>query len=164
MSTGKCWTLLTEKEAETTPGPNYETQYLNSIIRKVDTTEELKNGSFGTFKDKQRTIPYSGLEKAYIGCESPGPSVYGSMDQAKVKAALSGTRMSQKFSVPKNERFSPEISCKKPSPATYQNTNEISNKMTLKQNGKYSMPKQARRVDFTKYSALHSSLVAKGYY
>ena len=86
MSTGKCWTLHTGKDAETTPGPAYDTQYLNSIIRKVETTEELKNGSFGAHKEKQRTVPYSGLEKAYIGSQSPGPSVYGSMEQAKIKA------------------------------------------------------------------------------
>ena len=36
--------------------------------------------------------------------------------------------------------------------------------MTLKRSGNYSMPKQARRVDFTKYSALHANLVEKGYY
>ena len=52
MSTGKCWTLKMSKEDETTPGPAYNTQYLNSISRKVDMTDELKQSSFGAFKDK----------------------------------------------------------------------------------------------------------------
>ena len=40
------------KEDETTPGPAYQTQYLNSISRQVDKTDELKNGSFGAYKDR----------------------------------------------------------------------------------------------------------------
>lgn len=52
ISKGKCWTLHTDKEAETTPGPAYETQYHNSMIRKVETTEELKHSSFGVHTDK----------------------------------------------------------------------------------------------------------------
>ena len=97
-------------------------------------TDELKNGSFGAYRDKQRTIPTKGFEKAYLGSNSPGPSIYGSMEQAKVKAQLSVTRNSQKFSVPRQERF--QVPKKpSPSPATYQNTNEVSNKMTMRRNG-----------------------------
>jgi len=76
---GKCWTLKLTKEDETTPGPIYNTQYLNSVMRKVDTTDELKNGSFGAYRDKQRTIPNKGFEKAYLAGDSPGPVFYGSM-------------------------------------------------------------------------------------
>lgn len=42
------------KDDEKTPGPAYDTQYLRSITHKVDTTDALKNGSFGAFKDRQR--------------------------------------------------------------------------------------------------------------
>ena len=50
MSTGKCWTLKMSKEDQTTPGPNYEIQHMNSISKKVEDTEELKNGSFGAYR------------------------------------------------------------------------------------------------------------------
>lgn len=40
------------KEDETTPGPVYSTQYLRSVAHKVDKTDELKNGSFGAFRDR----------------------------------------------------------------------------------------------------------------
>ena len=36
MTRGKCWTLKITKNDETTPGPVYETQHLNSITRKVE--------------------------------------------------------------------------------------------------------------------------------
>ena len=52
MSTGKKWTLKMSKADETTPGPVYDTQHLGSISRKVETTQELKNGTFGCFKDR----------------------------------------------------------------------------------------------------------------
>jgi len=94
MSSGKCWTLHLEKEDETTPGPAYSTQYLNSIARKVDTTVELKQGTFGTFRNRQRTIPNRGLEKAFLGCNSPGPTAYNSAESAKVNAQLSVTKAS----------------------------------------------------------------------
>ena len=86
MTRGKCWTLKITKEDQTTPGPVYETQHLNSITRKMEMTDELKNGSFGAYREKQRTIPTKGFEKHYLGQSSPGPSLYGSMEQAKVKA------------------------------------------------------------------------------
>ena len=106
MSSGKCWTLHLEKEDETTPGPAYSTQYLNSIARKVDTTVELKQGTFGTFRNRQRTIPNRGLEKAFLGCNSPGPTAYNSAESAKVNAQLSVTKASQKYSMPKvSENF-----------------------------------------------------------
>ena len=66
--------------------------------------------------------------------------------------------------MPKNARFTEDFGRYRPSPQSYSNTNEVSNKMTLKRNGQFSIPKQARKVDFTKYSALHSNLVEKGYY
>ena len=52
QTTGKCWTLKMSKEDETTPGPVYSTQYLRSVAHKVDKTDELKNGSFGAFRDR----------------------------------------------------------------------------------------------------------------
>ena len=55
------------KEDETTPGPAYQTQYLRSIAKQVEETEELKNGSFGSIRSKQRTIPNKGFEIAYLG-------------------------------------------------------------------------------------------------
>lgn len=105
MTTGKRWTLKMSKEDETTPGPVYQTQYLGSMARTVDTTEELKNGSFGAFKDKHRVIPTKGFEKAYLGLSSPGPTLYNGSEIAKVKESLSVTRTSQKYSVPRQERF-----------------------------------------------------------
>ena len=101
MSTGKKWTLKMSKEDETTPGPAYQTQYLRSLARGSDTTDELKNGSFGAFKERQRVIPTKGFEKAFLGESSPGPSLYNGSEIAKVKAALSVTKASQKYSVPK---------------------------------------------------------------
>ena len=79
ITKGKCWTLKMSKDDETTPGPVYDTQYLQSVMRKVDTTDELKNGSFGAYRDRQRTIPNKGFEKAFVAKDSPGPVVYGSM-------------------------------------------------------------------------------------
>ena len=76
MSTGKKWTLKLTKEDETTPGPVYQTQYLRSMGRAVDLTDELKNGSFGDFRHKQRVIPNKGFEHAYLGLSSPGPTAY----------------------------------------------------------------------------------------
>lgn len=84
MSTGKKWTLKMSKDDETTPGPAYDTQYLGSITKKVEMTEELKNGSFGAFKERQRQIPYKGFEKAYLGSYSPGPSAYNSSTMSRV--------------------------------------------------------------------------------
>jgi hypothetical protein len=49
-------------------------------------TDELKNGSFGAFKSKQRAIPYKGFEGAYLGISSPGPSLYNGSQVLKVKA------------------------------------------------------------------------------
>ena len=74
------------KEDETTPGPVYQTQYLNSMSKKVDMTDELKNGSFGAFRAKQRVIPTKGFERAYLGTSSPGPTFYNGAESAKVKA------------------------------------------------------------------------------
>ena len=76
ISTGKKWTLKISKQDETTPGPVYSTEYVASVQNQVDHTEELKNGTFGSFKDRQRTIPNRGFEKAYLGYASPGPSLY----------------------------------------------------------------------------------------
>lgn len=83
------------------PGPVYQTQYLRSIAKRVEDTKELKNGSFGAEKSKQRTIPTKGFERAYLGLDSPGPTKYNSGKLAKVKAALSGTLSSKKFSIGK---------------------------------------------------------------
>ena len=52
MTRGKCWTLKITKNDQTTPGPVYETQHLNSMSKKVEQTDELKNGSFGAFREK----------------------------------------------------------------------------------------------------------------
>lgn len=119
MSSGKCWTLHLEKDDETTPGPAYSTQYLNSIARKVDTTTELKQGTFGTFRAKQRTIPNKGLEKAFMGCSSPGPTAYNGSETAKVKSQLSVSKNSQKYSMPKNERFHELSKFNGPAPSHY---------------------------------------------
>ena len=89
------------KEDEENPGPAYQTQYLRSIAKQVEDTDELKNGSFGAYKSKQKTIPNKGLEVAYLGEDSPGPMLYNSNQIAKVKAALSVTRNSNKYSVGK---------------------------------------------------------------
>ena len=35
ISSGRCWTLKTSKKDETTPGPIYDTQYLDSVTEKV---------------------------------------------------------------------------------------------------------------------------------
>jgi hypothetical protein len=119
ISTGKKWTLKMSKEDETTPGPVYRTEYLNSIARKIDVTNELKNGSFGAFKERQRTIPYKGFEGAYLGQNSPGPTLYGDTRVSRVKESLSVTRASQKYSMPKNERFHSLKKMNGPSPAAY---------------------------------------------
>lgn len=154
------------KEDQTTPGPVYDTQYLNSIQRRVDLTSELKNSSFGDFRHKQKTIPTKGFECAYLGQNSPGPGYYASssLDASKVGNQLSINRNSQKYSMPKDVRFQEAKKTAGPSPATYSNTNEVSVKTTLKKNGAFSMPKQERKFDFAKFSSLHSQLVAKGYY
>lgn len=99
ITSGKCWTLKMSKEDEQNPGPAYQTQYLRSIAKQVEDTDELKNGSFGAHKTKQRTIPNKGFEVAYLGEDSPGPMFYNSNKMAKVKAALSVTRNSNKYSV-----------------------------------------------------------------
>ena len=101
ITSGKCWTLKMAKEDETTPGPAYQTQYLRSIAKQVEDTDELKNGSFGAHKSKHRTIPNRGFEVAYLGQDSPGPMLYNSNKMAKVKAALSVTRNSNKYSIGK---------------------------------------------------------------
>ena len=67
ITSGKCWTLKISKQDETTPGPAYQTQYLRSIAKQVEDTDELKNGSFGAHKNKQKTIPNKGFEVAYLG-------------------------------------------------------------------------------------------------
>lgn len=66
--------------------------------------------------------------------------------------------------MPKEPRFHEIRKFDGPSPATYKNTNEVSVKTTLRKNGAFSMPKQQRKFDFAKFSSLHSTLVAKGYY
>lgn len=137
---------------------------MRSIARKVDTTDELKYGSFGAFKDRQRVIPNKGFEKAYLGASSPGPTLYNGSSIAKVKESLSVTRSSQKYSMPKQERFHEVKKFVGPSPSHYENSNEVSNKTVLRKNQAFSMPKQERKFDFTKFSNLHSTLVEKGYY
>ena len=129
----------------------------------MDRTDELKNGTFGAFRDRQRTIPSKGFENAYLGTASPGPQMYQGLETAKVKAALSVTRHSQKYSIGKEKRFQHK-KVLGPSPAQYENTNELSEKVILKKRGAFSMPKQERKFDFAKFSSLHSSLVTKGYY
>ena len=101
MSTGKTWTLKLSKDDETTPGPAYQTQYLHSMAKKGDDTAELKNGSFGAFRDRQRTIPNKGFEKAFLGVTTPGPNLYSGSQTTHLKASLSVARNSQKYSVPK---------------------------------------------------------------
>ena len=100
ITSGKCWTLKMAKEDETTPGPVYQTQYLRSIQKKVDQTDELRNGTFGADKTKQKTIPERGFQCEYLGNDSPGPTAYVDCG-AKVKTRLSVTKHSNKFSVPK---------------------------------------------------------------
>ena len=97
--------MKTTKADEKTPGPAYQTQYLRSIAKQVEDTDELKNGSFGAFKSKQRTIPNKGFEVAYLGEDSPGPMLYNSNKMAKIKAALSVTRNSNKYSIGKEKKF-----------------------------------------------------------
>ena len=68
-------------------------------------TDELKNGSFGGERSKQRTIPNKGFEGAYLGQDSPGPMLYNSNKMAKIKASLSCTRNSNKYSMGKEKKF-----------------------------------------------------------
>ena len=73
MTTGKAWTLKDSKADETTPGPAYQTQYLQSIHYKCAKTEPKEMSTFGYFRAKQYQVQYKGLEKQYLGTESPGP-------------------------------------------------------------------------------------------
>ena len=75
-----------------------------------------------------------------MGEDSPGPSVYNDAISAKIKAQLSVTKNSKKYSIGKQGRFK-DRKIVAPSPATYKNTNEISSKMVLRKNGAFSMPK-----------------------
>ena len=67
ITRGKKWTLKMSKEDQTTPGPAYDTQYYNSVNKKVDDTTELVNGTFGEHKAKQKTIPAKGFQNEYLG-------------------------------------------------------------------------------------------------
>jgi len=101
------------------------------------------------------------MEGAFLGADSPGPNIYNGAMSAKVKAKLSVTKQSKKYSIGKEERFKVKKRVA-PSPVTYKNTNEVSSKMTLRHNGAFSMPRGERKFDFAKFSSLHSSLVTKG--
>ena len=64
--------------------------------------------------------------------------------------------------MPRTKRFTALRKNSLPAPTSYQNTYEVAAKTTLRHNGNYSIGRQERKVDFTKFSNLHSSLVAKG--
>merc|ERR1712060_594467 len=112
---------------EKTPGPNYDTQYIGSIHKHVDMTDTMKNGTFGAFRDRQRTIPFKGFETAYLGENSPGPQLYNAAQggHSKVAETVSVTRASQKYSMPKEPRFHSLKKFVGPAPSTYKNTNEV---------------------------------------
>ena len=102
------------------------------MTHQVEKTCELKRSSFGAYRQKQRVIPNKGFEKAYLGVNSRGPTIYGSPEQAKLKEKLSVTRNSNKHSVPRTTRFGPLTKNDKPAPTSYLNTNEVAVKSTLK--------------------------------
>ena len=87
------------------------------------------------------------MEGAFLGADSPGPNIYNGAMSAKVKAKLSVTKQSKKYSIGKEERFKVKKRVA-PSPVTYKNTNEVSSKMTLRHNGAFSMPRGERKFDF----------------
>ena len=97
--------------------------------------------------------------------KSPGPAKYYS-DFIGKRVKLSNTKNPSEFTMPKNNRGLLDKSKKddRPHPQSYANTNEITNKLILRNMGNVGMPKQERKVDFVKYSTIHKELVEKGLY
>lgn len=106
MTTGKTWTLKDSKEDQTTPGPVYQTQYLQSVHYKCANTEPKKNSTFGHFRAKQYQVQYKGLERMYLGTESPGPFSYcDNKFPGDLKPVLSVCRTPQKYTFPRKTRM-----------------------------------------------------------
>ena len=145
------------KEDETTPGPIYNTQYINSINSLVDNTSSKTRGNFGLSRDETIDSRHSK--------PSPGPAKYY-CDYSGHRVKLSVKKTAQEFSVPKNDRGLLVVVKKEnsPNPQSYKNTNEISNKLILRNPGNPGLPKQERKIDFCKYSQVHQELVVKGLY
>jgi len=100
-----------------------------------------------------------------VNKESPGPAKY-LFDNTGDRIKLSRSKLAQKYSMPKQDRglLSQYKKVEGPSPSYYQNSTEVSKKTTLKRSGCYSMGRQERKLDFSKFSSMHSVLVNKGYY
>ena len=143
MTTSKPWTLKDSKEDQTTPGPVYQTQFLQSIHYTCDKTKTAINGTFGSDRKRQYTVQHKGLEKHYFGTESPGPFArYGEKKSiSELKPVLSVCKNSEKYSFPKKPRIAKDSKVDGPNPQYYKNSNEIAAKVTLKRNGCYSMGK-----------------------
>jgi len=106
------------------------------------------------------------MEKHFRNTESPGPFSYcENKFLSDIKPILSTCKMPQASSFPKKPRI--VVSKEKvdgPSPNYYKNSNEIASKTTLRRNGCFSMPKQSKTADPSKWSSMHSELVSKGIY
>jgi hypothetical protein len=97
--------------------------------------------------------------------KSPGPAKYY-CDTIGRRVKLSNSKNPSEFTMPKNNRGLLDSRKKDdgPNPQSYANTNEITNKLILRNIGNVGLPKQERKVDFVKYSTIHKELVEKGLY
>lgn len=153
ITSSKKWTLKDSKEDETTPGPKYEIQYLNSV-----TDGFKRRGKFGISRDE--SIESRATENKIM----VSPAKYYA-DYIGQRIKLSHRRLPQQYSMPKGDRGLLSGSTSEgPTPQSYSNTNVIAAKVTLLNRGSVGLPKQERKVDFCKYSSVHSELVEKGIY
>ena len=91
-----------------------------------------------------------------------------SMDSITSLNGTSRTSLVKGFAVPKQKRGGTDTEagiCKgdiRPTATTYENTNEIMRKHVLRFPGQTAIGNGARKIDFAKYSSVHSELVEKG--
>ena len=103
MGFGQKLTYKTGKEDEENPGPMYKAEYHNSIEKTANKTSSRKNSTFGSDYEQLSKIMYPGMERHYIGTQSPGPGVYNAQDNVMT---LSSVKNKQKFSIPRVSRVS----------------------------------------------------------
>ena len=170
------------KEDETTPGPVYNPRFNDSKLHH-------KN-KFGAGRHEIAQPKLLNNDRSEYCRETPGhvynlpnywdrehikDGVMATVSQESIHnsaSKLSNGKSTQSttkgFAVPKQKRgatLTEQGICRgdiRPTATSYENTNEIMRKHVMRFPGQTAIGNGARKVDFAKYSSVHSELVAKG--
>lgn len=130
---------------------------MNSISYQSKKTNPRTQYGFYNKYDKWEKTCYKGMEQHFYMRETKGPGAYLKQDFVH----LSPTIKASQYSVPKSDRGLLTFKAKKqPGPGNYEN--DVQAITSRIKDATFAMPKASRDVSFSKYGALHSTLVKKG--